>query len=58
MENFSVKSLLYDPSIAVNRIPVRDLSVFGDPNVMFLNINTEEDLAKLQAVEAAVSWRY
>jgi molybdopterin-guanine dinucleotide biosynthesis protein A len=58
MENFSVKSLLYDPSIVVNRIPVRDLSVFGDPNVMFLNINTEEDLAKLEAVEPAVSWRY
>jgi molybdopterin-guanine dinucleotide biosynthesis protein A len=36
----------------VHRIPLRDVSAFGDPATMFLSVNTTQDLARARTIAA------
>lgn len=40
-------------AVRVARLPARDVSAFGDPEWMFMNVNTPEDLARAEAYAAA-----
>ncbi|HMA25150.1 MAG TPA: hypothetical protein VKP00_14175, partial [Gemmatimonadaceae bacterium] len=38
---------------AVDRIPVRDVESLGDPAMLLFSVNSPEDLARAEAMEAA-----
>ncbi len=41
--------------VRVARLPAGDVSAFGDPDLLFLNVNTPDDLARAEAHAAATA---
>ena len=54
----SIHMLLEDERLSVLRVRREELEEFGEPRMMFLNINTRKDLLRARRLSRRVSWKY
>lgn len=50
LEREDYRAIGFHPSVRVGRLPLEEVSRFGDPALLFYNVNTAEELAEAEAM--------